>query len=181
MTACKNQIPVHLPPVFLRLVFGNFIKGCAKECWGTARSRELAGTMETAPEATMGLPPESMDCHVITDVLWYIRQGILSSGLELSAPDSFWTEALLALTRLVFFLRTSCFNGQGLLSDSIWIQHLSCDLLRVGRGSRLSSSFVSFNPHDILKAMLLFLFLMDSTKTLSVYPITSGGEILTFF
>lgn len=28
----KKQNPVHLPLVFVRLVFGNFIKGCAKVC-----------------------------------------------------------------------------------------------------------------------------------------------------
>lgn len=32
MTACKNQIPVHLPLVFLMLVFGSFWNGWAEVC-----------------------------------------------------------------------------------------------------------------------------------------------------
>lgn len=129
MTAYRNPIPVHLPLVFLMLLFDTFIKGFANLrritagggvcCWHAGWNSSkcvpclpcLPATGTQAPalptlccywyssccwqeswreewRPALGLPPETVDCHVITCVLGYIRQGILTSGLDLSVPDN---------------------------------------------------------------------------------------------
>lgn len=78
ITACKNQNAVHLPLVFSVLVFGNFIKGCAKvhrvplgggECCLNAHwnsSQRFSGLLCLQPQELGSSSPTSLLLLVLT-------------------------------------------------------------------------------------------------------------------
>lgn len=203
MTACKNQIPVHLPLVFLMLVFGSFWNGWAEVCrviagggecwqhtgWSSSKCVPCLPCLPSRAAQTPALP--AFCCYWFSSWCWQeswredwkptgppTRDGGLPcqhmhTWLHRLGDHNPWTcsEYPRQFVGLMLYLPllTLCFCNQSIvycprsLTDSRcgFSKHLSCHLLCTGYGSGLSCPFISFNPHYILRVILVFSFLND--------------------